>query len=299
MTLSGSIIVGDEVDDNGKKAAGMVLYNHFTVFQKDECPSHGDLAVPLLAVGSKMIVVAPDYYGFGVTEDKNQAYCISRTNAQASVDALIAARKLLKEKGYTWGDLLFNAGYSQGGQTSIGVLRVLAEKHPDIKVTHTIAGGGPYNMGETYRQLVSKEESTMPSTVISSVLSYNEYFNLGVDYADVFKEDVLKGIPEYLLSKKYKRAELDGMWASNKLSDIFLPDMFNFESSLSKRFMEAFEKDNLCKGWTPRKTERITLVHNELDGCVPLADAGAHEALPPHGAQAFLYPSRAATVVRG
>ena len=128
-------------------------------------------------------------------------------------------------------------------------------------------------MGETYRQLVSKEESTMPSTVISSVLSYNEYFNLGVDYADVFKEDVLKGIPEYLLSKKYKRAELDGMWASNKLSDIFLPDMFNFESSLSKRFMEAFEKDNLCKGWTPRKTECITLVHNELDGCVPYANA--------------------------
>lgn len=85
MTLSGSIIVGDEVDANNKKAAGTVLYNHFTVFQKDECPSHGDLAVPMIVVGSKMILVAPDYYGFGVTESKNQAYCISRANAQASV----------------------------------------------------------------------------------------------------------------------------------------------------------------------------------------------------------------------
>ena len=273
VTLSGSIIVGDEVDDNDKNAAGIVLYNHFTVFQKDECPSHGDLAVPMIAVGSNMIIVAPDYYGFGVTEDKNQAYCISRTNAQASVDALIAARELLKEKGYTWGDLLFNAGYSQGGQTSIGVLRLLAEKYPDIMVTHTIAGGGPYDMGETYRQLVSKEESTMPSTVISSVLSYNEYFNLGIDYTDVFKEDVLKRIPEYLLSKKYKRSELEGKLASNKFSEVFLSDMFDFESALSKKFMEAFEKDNLCKGWTPRKTERITLVHNEMDGCVPYANA--------------------------
>jgi hypothetical protein len=273
VTLSGSIIVGDEVDDNGKKATGMVLYNHFTVFQKDECPSHGDVGVPLIVVGSKMIAVAPDYYGFGVTEDKNQAYCISRANAQASVDALIAARELLKEKGYTWDDLLFNVGYSQGGQTSIGVLRLLAEKYPDIKVTHTIAGGGPYDIGETYRQLVSKEESTMPSTVISTVLSYNEYFNLGIDYADVFKEDVVKGIPEYLLSKKYKRSELDGMWVSNKLADIFLPEMLDFESDLSKTFMEAFEKDNLCKGWTPRKTERVVLVHNELDGCVPYANA--------------------------
>ena len=273
VTLSGSIIVGDEVDANNKKAAGTVLYNHFTVFQKDECPSHGDLAVPMIVVGSKMILVAPDYYGFGVTESKNQAYCISRANAQASVDALIAARELLKEKGYTWDDILFNIGYSQGGQTSIGVLRTLAEKHPDIKVTHTIAGGGPYDIGETYRQLVSKEESTMPSTVISSVLSYNEYFKLGVDYKDVFKEDVLNRIPEYLLSKNYTRSELEGKLAPNKLSEVFLPDMFNFESALSKKFMEAFEKDNLCRDWTPRKTERITLVHNEKDGCVPYVNA--------------------------
>ena len=273
VTLSGSIIVGDEVDANNKKAAGTVLYNHFTVFQKDECPSHGDIGVPMIVVGSKMIVVAPDYYGFGVTESKNQAYCISRANAQASVDALIAARELLKEKGYTWDDILFNAGYSQGGQTSIGVLRFLAEKHPEIKVTHTIAGGGPYDIGETYRELVSKEESTMPSTVISSVLSYNEYFNLGVNYEDVFKEDVLKRIPEYLYSKNYKRSDLEGKLAPNKLSEVFYPDMFNFESALSKKFMEAFEKDNLCRDWTPRKTERITLVHNELDGCVPYANA--------------------------
>ena len=180
---------------------------------------------------------------------------------------------MLKEKGYTWDDFLFNVGYSQGGQTAIGVLRLLAEKYPDIKVTHTIAGGGPYDIGETYRQFVSMGESTMPSTVISSVLSYNEYFNLGVDYADVFKEDVLKRIPEYLLSKNYTRSELEGKLAPNNFSEVFLPDMFNFESALSKRFMEAFEKENLCKGWTPRKTERITLVHHEKDGCVPYANA--------------------------
>lgn len=131
VTLSGSIIVGDEVDADNMKASGLVLYNHFTVFHKSECPSKGDLAVPLLVVGSKMILVAADYYGFGVTEDKHQAYCISRTNAQASVDALLAAQKLLKEKGYTWEDRLFNLGYSQGGQTSIGVLHLIAEKYPD------------------------------------------------------------------------------------------------------------------------------------------------------------------------
>jgi hypothetical protein len=46
VTLSGSIVVGDEVEAD-KQAAGMVLYNHFTVFQKDQCPSLGDLGVVL------------------------------------------------------------------------------------------------------------------------------------------------------------------------------------------------------------------------------------------------------------
>lgn len=272
VTLSGSIIVGDEVDADGKKAAGTVLYNHFTVFQKDECPSHGDIAVPMIVVGSKMIVVAADYYGFGVTESKNQAYCIPSANAQASVDALIAARKLLKEKGYTWNELLFNVGYSQGGQTSIGVLRLLAEKYPEIKVTHTIAGGGPYDIGETYKQFIDEKKSTMPSTVISSVLSYNEFFNMGVNYADVFKEDMLN-IPNLLLSKEYKRSELDGTKIPQDLTTVFKDAMFDANSALSKKFMETFEKDNLCSGWTPRSTERITLVHNEKDGCVPYANA--------------------------
>lgn len=48
VMLSGSIIVGDEVNSFRKSARGIVLYNHFTVFHKDECPSHGDLAVPIL-----------------------------------------------------------------------------------------------------------------------------------------------------------------------------------------------------------------------------------------------------------
>lgn len=272
VTLSGSIVVGDEVEADGKQAAGMVLYNHFTVFQKDECPSHGDLGIVLKVVGSKLIAVAPDYYGFGVTGDKNQAYCMSRTNAQSSVDALLAARQLLKEKGYKWGDFLFNLGYSEGGQTAMGVVRLVAEKYPDIKITHTVAGAGPYDIGETYRQLVSSGETSMPSTVISTLLAYNEYNELDVDNNEMFLDPILDNILIYLLSKDYKRDDLEGKLASYKIADWINPILFDFNSDLSLKFMEVFEKDNLSKGWKPRGDERISLVHNKLDACVPYAN---------------------------
>jgi len=271
VTLSGSIIVGDEVEA-GKKAEGMVLYNHFTVFQKGQCPSRGDLGIVLKVVGSKLIAVTSDYYGFGSTVDKNQAYCMSRTNAQASVDALLAARQLLKEKGYTWGDYLFNLGYSEGGQTAMGVVRLVAEKYPDIKITHTVAGAGPYDIGETYRQLVSSGETSMPSTVISTLLAYNEYYKLGVNNSEMFLEPTLSNVPVYLLSKTYKREELEGNLASTKVAEWLQPDFFDFKSGVSMKFMEVFEKDNLSKGWKPRGDERISMVHNTLDACVPYAN---------------------------
>ena len=272
VTLSGSIVVGDEVEADSKQAAGMVLYNHFTVFQKDQCPSLGDLGIVLKVVGSKLIAVAPDYYGFGVTGDKNQAYCMSRTNAQGSVDALLAARQLLKEKGYKWGDFLFNLGYSEGGQTAMGVVRLVAEKYPDIKITHTVAGAGPYDIGETYRQLVSSGETSMPSTVISTLLAYNEYNELDVDNNEMFLDPILDNILIYLLSKDYKRDDLEGKLASYKIADWINPILFDFNSDLSLKFMEVFEKDNLSKGWKPRGDERISLVHNKLDACVPFAN---------------------------
>lgn len=272
-TLSGTIVIGDEIESDKRHARGMVLYNHFTVFQRDQCPSKGDVGIIIKVAGSKMFAVAADYYGFGVTEDKNQAYCISRANAQASVDALLAARELLKEKGYIWDDFLFNLGYSEGGQTSMGVLRLCTEKYPDIKFTHTVAGGGPCDIGETYRQLVSSRETSMPSTVISTLLAYNEYFNLGVSNSLLFKEPTLSNIGPMLLSMEYKRDEIEGKLASSKIEKWIQPILLDFNSELSLKFMKVFEQDNLSKGWIPRKEEHIDLVHNRRDACVPFENS--------------------------
>ena len=90
VTLSGAITVGDEIKDGKAPAVGVVLVNHFTVYRKDQCPSKGDLMIQKFVVGSKMVGASADYYGFGCTEDKNQAYCIGSVNAQASIDCLLA-----------------------------------------------------------------------------------------------------------------------------------------------------------------------------------------------------------------
>ena len=113
----------------------------------------------------------------------------------------------------------------------------------------------------------------MPSTVISVLLSYNEYFQLGIPRSEVFIDPTLSHIDEWILSKRYTSQEIDERVGSNALSSFITPPMLDLNSDLSKRYMAALEKDNLSKGWSPRKGEKVLLVHNVSDATVPVANA--------------------------
>ena len=272
--LSGTITMGPEVTP-GVKATGLILYNHFSIYMNEECPTSGNLTVQdmvnIRIPGSGFITVSPDFWGFGSTSDKHQAYCIGSANARAAVDALLAAKKILREKGYVWDDSrLLNVGYSQGGQTAIAVSKLLDTSYPDINVTCTFAGAGPYDIPETYRVYLNTDFTDTPSNVVNVLLAFNEYYSLNIPLSNIFKEPLLSNVDEWMYSKKYGRSVVDGYIGSSKLSDIMTPDVMNPESEVYRMLLEAMEKENLCNGWTPRHDKDYFLVHNTIDGTVPV-----------------------------
>ena len=268
VMLSGTISMGAEVT-KGKPARGLMLYNHYSIFRDDECASKGKLDIQDKVRGSGLIVISPDSYGFGSTENQQQAYCMASLNAQASVDALIAAKQLLAQEGYLYDDVLINIGYSQGAQTAIGVLKLVTEKYPDIRFTRTLAGAGPYDLTETYLQLIEQNRSGMSSNAISVLLAYNEYCHLGFTRNELFREPVLSHIDDWILCKKYKRQEIDEKIGEVNLTDCLVPELSDMEKSISQKFVQAFVRESLCMGWIPRKDENILLFHSLLDDTVP------------------------------
>ena len=308
VMLSGTITISDSVKRHDQ-AQGLILYNHYTIYQADQCPSRGELTMQKLLAKGKLITISPDYYGFGRTEDAHQAYCISRANAQSSVDALIAAKRLLDSMGFSWDNYLFNTGYSQGAQTAIGVVRLVDEKYPDIDITYTFAGAGPYDIPETYRRFLSSSISGMPSTVISVLLSYNEFYQLNVPFDQMFIEPLLSNIDNWIFSKQYTREEIDAMIGSLNITDYIVPTLMDTSTTISQRLLAAMDDDNLCKGWSPSKDQKIFLFHNTQDITVPVAttsnlhyfftkqglnnvildtaDYGGSEFLPAHETGAF------------
>lgn len=269
-TLSGTITVDKSLIKDNRPFNGILLYNHFTIYATTQAPSRGAIEFPTGAALTDFIVVAPDYYGFGITEKEPQAYCISRANGRASLDAYLAAKRIIEDLKVKKGDDFIIAGYSEGGQTTIGVLREISERHPEIKVKRAFAGDGPYDINSMY-DAITKGYTEMPSTVCNVLYAFNHFFRLGYDIHDYLKDPVAKNFDEWFLSKKNKRRALDEeLIKTKKTSDICTAAVFNGNSPLSLKFKEAFKEDALTSGWTPRSDLDLMLFHDTKDDVVPV-----------------------------
>ena len=269
-TLSGTITVDKSYAEEGKPYKGILLYNHFTIYETTQAPSRGAVEFPTGAAFTHFIVVSPDYYGFGITEKEPQAYCISRANGRASLDAYLAAKRLIEDLDVKKNDDFVIAGYSEGGQTSMSVLREISERHPEVKVKRAFVGDGPYDINSMY-DAIAKGDTEMPSTVCNVLWAYNHFFQLGYDIHDYLKDPVAANFDEWFLSKKYKRKALDEELIKTKnTSDICTAAVLDSNSPLSLRFKEAFSTDALTSGWTPRSDFDIMLFHDTKDDVVPV-----------------------------
>ena len=269
-TLSGTITVNKKLIEEDKPFNGILLYNHFTIYATTQAPSRGAVEFPTGASLTNFIVVAPDYYGFGITEKEPQAYCISRANGRASLDAYLAAKRLIEDLEVKKGDDFVIAGYSEGGQTTMGVLREISERHPEIKVKRAFAGDGPYDINSMF-DAITKGETEMPSTVCNLLYAYNHFFRLGYNIHDYLKDPVAKNFDEWFLSKQNKRKALDEeLIKTKKTSDLLTESFLDASNPLSRRFSAAFSVDALTSGWTPRSDFDVMLFHDTKDDVVPV-----------------------------
>ena len=269
-TLSGTITVDKTLIKDKKPYNGILLYNHFTIYATTQAPSRGAVEFPTGAAFTNFIVVAPDYYGFGITEKEPQAYCISRANGRASLDAYLAAKRLIEDLKVKKGDDFVIAGYSEGGQTTMSVLREISERHPEIKVKRAFAGDGPYDINSMY-DAITKGTTEMPSTVCNVLYAFNHFFRLGYDIHDYLKDPVAKNFNKWFLSKENKRRALDEeLIKTKKTSGICTDAVLNTNSALSRKFKAAFSQDALTSGWTPRRDFDVMLFHDTKDDVVPV-----------------------------
>lgn len=279
ITLSGVIRIPLQLMDGTTPCEGIILYNHYTTTCAAEAPSRGYayyealLFVPQF--GLNYVMVESDFYGFGVTEDKPQAFLQGTVNARASLDALLAAEQLLKERRFNVGPYRFNVGYSSGGYDALAVQKLRDMEYRDlVSFDKTFAGGGPYDLARAYREYIKADKTAYNVVLPLLMTSTNETLHLGLHYSDVFQPNIADHIEDWIGSKQYTTDEImDAIGRETLLHDMFQPPYMDIESAEAQQVLNVFDRYNIANGWLPDPTQHLFIFHAREDDYVPVSSA--------------------------
>lgn len=280
ITLSGTILIPEEIWKGEARSEGILMVNHYTKFHRDEAPtiSNGELENMLLAnpLKPQYIIVESDFYGFGSTVRFPQAFMQGMVNARASLDGLLSARELLGQMGLEYGPLCFNIGYSSGGFDALASQKLRDKEYADlISFDKTFSGGGPSDVREAYRQYVITDSTAYNAVPLLLMVCTNETQQLGIPYSDVFQPYISSRIDELILSKSYSSWPVcDSIGREKKVHEILSETYCNLESPESQAIQELFASFSLNNSdWTPDPSQRIYLFHSRGDDYVPIQSA--------------------------
>ena len=299
ISLSGTMLIPDLIWSRIMPCEGTILVNHFTVFNRDECPSRGYaqfegflLANPL---NPNYIIVESDYYGFGVTERFPQAYIQGTVNARANLDCLLAARRLLANMGLDYGSLSFNVGYSSGGFEALATQKLRDMEYKDqITFNKTFAGGSPSDLDECYRLYVINDSTAYNCVPLELMVATNYTQQLGLNDYDVLQPEIAAHIDDWIHSKKYSSWDInDLVGREKKVHEILTAPYCDLESQECKDILKIFKELSIRTGWVPDPTQRIFLMHSRDDDYVPVQSArGILSFLEENGFTPSIIPGR-------
>ena len=260
----------------GLKLTGISLTNHGTIASNAECPTKKTQFEGAIA-WKNYAVVMPDYYGFGATSDRPQAYLDAETTARGNIDAYIAAVQLLKDRNVTIPDKLYSFGYSQGGFNSMANLKYVSE-HPELGIhfEKVLCGGSPFDVELTWNAYTQGTFRNAIGFVPLTLVSINESQRLSIDYGTLFKGALLENWREWILSKKYNLSTInEKLGSTTTLADILHEDIMAGRGDSYSRILDVCRRYSLTSGWTPPSGTKIILFHSSGDDTVPYDNLGA------------------------
>ncbi len=264
IEASGMLLIPEGFDTNGP----MISFQHATLSSKNEAPTQSGLGANELSFGSVIsgigaVVAIADYVGFGHSIGQQHPYHHKENTAQSTYDFLLAANEYLnREKIKTNGEL-FLMGYSQGGHATMALHQKI-EKENKYQVTHSLPGGGAYNLSLFIKEILSKDEK-LPFMVgyIWLIDAYNRIYNtLNRPLSDYFNEPYatnLEGLEEI-------NAGLEVNLIDQNPQKLFKKELIDdFLNGEDTALIEIIAQNNVYD-WSPKAP--ITLFHGTADDYV-------------------------------
>lgn len=237
----------------------LVSYQHGTVARKTDVPSFNSSEAEIGKVFASVgyIVCMPDYIGLG-TSPGLHPYVHAKSEADAAIDLLKAAKMLTEELDFAINDQLFLFGYSQGGHATAALHRELEENFSEeFTVTASCPMSGPYDLSDVQAQvLIADSAYATPGYLPYVVLAYQSvYGNFYDDVSEIFVAPYDELIPP-LFDGTYSMGFINDQVPSIP-NQILVPEVLeDFINNPENNLRMALQANDVYD-WTPQAPVRI------------------------------------------
>ncbi len=185
------------IPENVAPGAPIVSYQHGTIFDRSWVPSNPDGSLETQFMISQFasqgyIVIAADYFGTTPESTLPNSYFVAQSTAQACLDMYRAAMQVLQQRGITPGKLFLH-GWSQGGYSTLAMLRFLELE--DIAVEATVTASGPADpllfLSESMNNPSPNAAGFIVAALCNLMLSMDAYQGLDGYFEESIKSEYL------------------------------------------------------------------------------------------------------------
>lgn len=204
---------------------------HGTIMDNASCPSEKGASFNASVLGSKKVmIIAPDYLGYGSSSGAVHPYCVAELNARNIIDSVLSIKL---KTGYKFSEncKTLIMGYSQGGQTSLATYKCIqdcipAEYKSELNVQKVYSGAGPYNLLATMDEYLSSDSVIAPFIyfVVKAYLSVNYDSLKEYDIDDFFTTEFLNNHNQLAPSSPNMRESIDALNYSMSLNGVKVPE---------------------------------------------------------------------------
>lgn len=283
VRLSGSIAIPGNVYDGSSPVDGTVLYNRYMQTVPEGCPTRGfaegEAVVLCNPLNPNWILVESDFYGFGVTAGHfgEQYYVYDDANGHASIDCLLAARKVLEQRGIDQGKYLFNVGVSSGGYDCLATQRVRDMYYKDVvRFDKTLAAAAPFDVAKAYMSYIDQKDNPKQDVVFGPIVlnTFNRHDNLGFTPQQMFTDKLAAKFDSWFNSGRYTTEQLRDSLKDigiKTFTDAIQPALLSYSSDEYKKLKAAFDAHSLQVGWDADPDQSYYYQHYAHDAAVPSA----------------------------
>ena len=262
-----------------KRDFPVLSYQHGTTFGRDACPSQPEnsyetrLMIARFA-GNGYVVIAPDYFGKGSSEEPD-SYTVRDSTRAACYDMLVASRNLFANHGLIPGKKLFLAGWSQGGWATMTFLQELERK--GIEVAGASTASAFNDVFSSIQRWVLGYKPTdaayIPACYTLNLFAYQNYHGTDRNKLNKLTESAIR--PEYhaIASRLYAGQASYAEFASAtpaSVVDYLRPE---FVQSIERGEGSYFDKLRECEAYRWRRKTPLHAVYGDADEACPPAIA--------------------------